>query len=213
MSQPSQIRKRNQRQATTCPTSGFLPIVGRGHHTRKDSPVPVTEHDQEAWNEKRAQILEALRAGPISTFDIEQQWHRGQAVIRDLRQRGYGINLIGKFYNLVSEPDLPRVKVTESIKEMYYETSHWAGLREARRKIDGYACQQCKEPNKRIEVHHWRYRLFEENIQEDLITLCHDCHEYIHDCAAGSEHIHFPHFLEPELYERILREGSGHGTN
>lgn len=47
---------------------------------------------------------------------------------------------------------------------------------------DNYFCQNCKSKNKRLEVHHIQFR--SENgsdDQENLITLCKECHDAIHN--------------------------------
>ena len=49
---------------------------------------------------------------------------------------------------------------------------------------DNYSCQNCKSKSKRLEVHHIQFR--SENgsdDQENLITLCKECHDLIHDSS------------------------------
>lgn len=47
---------------------------------------------------------------------------------------------------------------------------------------DSYSCQNCKSKSKRLEVHHIQFRSENgSNNQENLITLCKECHDSIHD--------------------------------
>lgn len=57
----------------------------------------------------------------------------------------------------------------------------WKRMRSKRMNIDGYRCQKCGKPYD-LEVHHTRYPEIWglEDIEEDLITLCDDCHNEVH---------------------------------
>jgi hypothetical protein len=61
----------------------------------------------------------------------------------------------------------------------YLQTFHWQRLRELSLKRDGYACRVCNG-TLRLELHHRTYdeRGF-ENL-EDMVNLCHECHELFH---------------------------------
>lgn len=157
-------------------------------------------------SDKREKMLERLKAAPLSTFDAERLVHRGQAVIGSLRERGHIIELTEingvPSYRYIGHE--PRVKVTLDLQEAYYKTAHWRELARRRKEFDGFRCQECKSTQE-LETHHWRYELFREDLERDLITFCHDCHERVHRCAAGSE-MHFPRSVSEEIANRI-REG------
>lgn len=153
---------------------------------------------------KRAEMLERLKAGPLSTFEAERLHHRGQATIGALRDEGHQIELIK-----IDEVDHyrycgyePRIKVTPEMQEAYYFSVHWKEASRQRREIDGYHCQRCKS-NQELEVHHWRYELFHENVERDLITFCATCHQDVHECASGSKGMHFPRWVDAETAARL----------
>lgn len=61
----------------------------------------------------------------------------------------------------------------------YIESDKWKHKRDKRLKIDNYTCQTCCAINN-LEVHHKHYdTLGRENVDDDLITLCQECHEAI----------------------------------
>jgi len=63
--------------------------------------------------------------------------------------------------------------------EEYINSDTWKKKRQERLEIDGYTCQvgDCTED---LEVHHKHYRsLGNENVREDLITLCRTHHDAI----------------------------------
>lgn len=65
---------------------------------------------------------------------------------------------------------------------IYLLSDHWKEVSEKRKKIDGYKCVFCG-CSESLNVHHLNYdNLWNENIELDLITLCHDCHLKMHKC-------------------------------
>ena len=69
----------------------------------------------------------------------------------------------------------------------YIESDEWSKKRLARVKMDGYKCQMCGTA-KNLVVHHITYdRLGHESL-DDLITLCHNCHEKIHSVDIVEKH-------------------------
>lgn len=167
--------------------------------------------DSESATRKRAEILQALKSGPISTYDIEHNWHRGQATVHELRQRGHGIKrevIEGRtFYRYLGSG--PRTKIPKTSRELYYDTPWWKSQSRLRKEMDGFACRQCGEATN-LEVHHWRYRLFRESVTHDLITLCGDCHKLIHDSIKGSS-CGFPARLTDEDIQEIRQLPDGRG--
>lgn len=62
--------------------------------------------------------------------------------------------------------------------EQYIQSAEWKALRQKVLERDRFQCQTCCSTDD-LEVHHRTYdRLFHEDL-EDLITLCHECHEAI----------------------------------
>lgn len=63
----------------------------------------------------------------------------------------------------------------------YIKSAAWYGKREARRAIDKSRCRTCGSSDD-LECHHVTYERFgNEDIENDLITLCKHCHKAITD--------------------------------
>lgn len=67
----------------------------------------------------------------------------------------------------------------------YIRSSEWKWRKKQRLEIDGYKCAMCGRPENRcrngLTCHHTNYkRLGNENIYEDLVSLCPACHLKIH---------------------------------
>lgn len=64
--------------------------------------------------------------------------------------------------------------------EEYLQTDHWKQVRNKRMEIDGYKCVICGATDD-LQVHHCFYeRLWNEDVDVDLMTLCKPCHKRIH---------------------------------
>lgn len=57
----------------------------------------------------------------------------------------------------------------------------WRSIRDKRIAIDDFRCVRCGSA-KNLVVHHIRYPAYygEEDVENDLVTLCDQCHEHIH---------------------------------
>jgi hypothetical protein len=132
--------------------------------------------------------LEKLRRGDCLT---DQSWKKefpGSRVapVIDKLRNAYGFNILGEgslskphyLDNVYQMPTM--VMVTPEIKEMYYASEHWEAMRAARMERDGQVCLLCSDDGE--QVHHIRYRLFNEEIS-DLMTVCRECHEKIHESS------------------------------
>lgn len=63
----------------------------------------------------------------------------------------------------------------------YIASDAWRKKAEARKEIDGHKCALCGK-TEGLQVHHIHYRTFmNENVEQDLITLCKDCHYGVHE--------------------------------
>lgn len=78
----------------------------------------------------------------------------------------------------------------DSIEERdpYYFSDAWKRKRHERMEMDGHACQLCgrRMAESGLEVHHLTYeRWMHEDVQNDLVTLCHTCHsDMVHRMQA-----------------------------
>jgi len=78
------------------------------------------------------------------------------------------------------EPDV----VIDLTYEQYLKTPQWYRLKQQRLDIDLNTCQQCGcyVEYKTSACHHITYKnLFNENVKTQLVTVCHDCHDVIHN--------------------------------
>lgn len=75
--------------------------------------------------------------------------------------------------------------INEKIKHWGYQKGFnygYASRREAVLHRDNYTCQCCGKKNCRLEVHHIKFRRDGgTDDEENLITLCEDCHKGVHD--------------------------------
>ena len=62
----------------------------------------------------------------------------------------------------------------------YLITDHWASIRKKARARDGNRCRLCNS-SERLNVHHRTYERLGCEQDDDVITLCHACHENFHD--------------------------------
>ncbi len=67
--------------------------------------------------------------------------------------------------------------------DLYMASPEWADIRRERLEVDNYECRVCgrKSTEVILHVHHKRYDNFggNEDIENDLTTLCEECHETI----------------------------------
>lgn len=58
-------------------------------------------------------------------------------------------------------------------------SSHWAQIRRDARELSGGRCEMCRGPGE--EVHHLTYERLGHETLDDVMVVCFDCHEQIHD--------------------------------
>ena len=69
----------------------------------------------------------------------------------------------------------------EEYFDVYLNSTEWHKKRIERLKIDGWACVECGA-RENLHVHHINYdNIGNENVGEDLATLCRSCHEKIEE--------------------------------
>ena len=96
---------------------------------------------------------------------------------------------ISKIVLEVSQFDIALMKnpalINEKVKHWGYQKGFDYGFssrKEAIRNRDNYTCQCCGKKNIRLEVHHIIYRSNSgTNDENNLITLCENCHNNVHD--------------------------------
>lgn len=72
--------------------------------------------------------------------------------------------------------------------EEYLQTDHWKQVRNKRMEMDSHKCVICGATDD-LQVHHCSYeRLWNENVDVDLMTLCKPCHKRIHAIKDREEH-------------------------
>lgn len=65
-------------------------------------------------------------------------------------------------------------------KKLYLQSDKWRTKRLERLAIDGCRCQSCGATGP-LEVHHKTYKNLEHEPMSDLVSLCRDCHQDVHD--------------------------------
>lgn len=70
-------------------------------------------------------------------------------------------------------------KLNDRYMKYIKESKEWQDKRSERLKIDNYTCQRCGS-KRNLQVHHLTYANFgHEDVHNDLITMCKNCHEDI----------------------------------
>ena len=156
-----------------------LGIIGR----EVQRPYQVTKEGRRAWRESAKRRLGQLRKPPIvftcETCGKEVTIPRGKvAPARRLRFCSHECANIG----LQGDGN----PAWRGGHKRYYGPN-WRAQRRAARKRDNYTCQRCgkttKEAKRSLDVHHIiPFNQFESyetaNQLENLVTLCHSCHQY-----------------------------------
>lgn len=147
-----------------------------------------------------------LRSQDLPKVAYEQQYvgTRLAPAIERLRNAwGFEIHGDGSIKKPYAMPDRhqypTKVEVTEAMQASYYSSSHWEATRRKRLERDKYSCVMCLHVEPATNVHHARYDLFNESIDE-LIAICDRHHELIHD----NSRIGFPVGVDVSIAERLL---------
>lgn len=86
----------------------------------------------------------------------------------------------------------------------YLASPEWKRIRRKVIARDSRRCRVCDRSD-RVEVHHRRYSARAEEQTEDLITLCHECHEIFHH-STSSPQLHKGNGAIPAQKQAPLRE-------
>ena len=65
-------------------------------------------------------------------------------------------------------------------KDAYMKSSKWFKIRKKVLKRDSYMCQACMSKNN-LDVHHITYEYTGEEVLENLVAICRDCHSELHE--------------------------------
>lgn len=103
-------------------------------------------------------------------------------------------------YFLLNRKQWPQLApVTEAMKSAYYDTSHWANIRDQRYEHDGYRCVLCVGSNDDdLQCHHICYEIFNEQLI-DLMTVC----EWHHDRIHANSNLAFPMGIDLKYADRL----------
>ena len=77
-------------------------------------------------------------------------------------------------------------------KQVYLKSPQWNTLRKAILKRDNYTCQRCGINNVPLEVHHITYERLTNEDQSDLVALCRECHQSIHNLYGYDYNTKYP---------------------
>lgn len=69
--------------------------------------------------------------------------------------------------------------------DIYLNSYRWDKLRQRILKRDNHKCLVCGCENKKLHVHHLTYDRFTHEDMDDLVTLCEDCHNKVHDIISA----------------------------
>lgn len=72
--------------------------------------------------------------------------------------------------------------------ENYLKSCTWAAIRKRRFETDDYKCVVCGKSHN-LNVHHIKYGSWGHESNNDLITLCENCHRKIHDAYKEADDI------------------------
>lgn len=73
------------------------------------------------------------------------------------------------------------IELKEMIYKEYLQTGEWQSKRKAALKDADHKCQLCSVGDTELHVHHKNYDRRGEELPEDLMVLCKNCHAKHHD--------------------------------
>jgi len=156
---------------------------------------------------QQQEALKILRHRKLTKLSFERDWPGGRlAPAIDILRNGWGFDIAGSGtvkdpYWMLNRGQWPqKVRVSEQLKQSYYETVHWQTVRESRFQVDNFRCVLCVSScQSELQCHHLRYNLFNEQLHE-LMTVCTVHHEMIHDSCL----LKFPTGMDINHAERLL---------
>lgn len=91
----------------------------------------------------------------------------------------------------------------------YLQSWHWKQLSSLAKESAGFRCMICDNDQNTLHTHHRTYKRITEEMPEDIIVLCSDCHELFHKEKRNGQ-------LEPKLLKDLKQlvyaySGASHG--
>ncbi len=80
----------------------------------------------------------------------------------------------------IEQSDMAIASMWKTVYLDYIASDIWKAIAGEARENANNKCQLCNSPEK-LRVHHRTYERLGKELQEDLITLCSDCHEKFHN--------------------------------
>lgn len=77
------------------------------------------------------------------------------------------------------------MKTARKTYTAYIKSTKWRAIRAKVLFRDGGRCVCCRAGGRGLEVHHKTYARFGNESMNDLVTLCHTCHEKQHKNQQG----------------------------
>lgn len=108
----------------------------------------------------------------------------------------------------ISKFDIQKIQNPEIEKTDYQEGAqkYFNNVKEYVRYRDGYSCQNCKNKNSVLHVHHIESRKTGGDRPENLITLCNKCHEDYHNGKIFLNVKHSDGFKSESFMNSIYRK-------
>lgn len=103
-----------------------------------------------------------------------------QKILHDNRRQYVDKYKENKKEELNEQTEKGNLKLKELPYSSYLKTEHWQNLRKKIILERGSKCQTCGK-SFNLEVHHNCYENLGEELSNDLIVLCRDCHQLFHD--------------------------------
>ncbi len=158
---------------------------------------------------QQQEALTILRHRKLTKKSFEYDWKKDGSRLApaiNILRKGWGFDIAGSgttkdpYWLLEPNQSPARVRTTEQMKALYYESSHWVDIRERRWQNDDYRCVLCVDSCKdELQCHHVIYNLFSERLDE-LMTVCRSHHGIIHEDSR----LIFPIGVELWVAERLL---------
>ncbi|MEM1225847.1 MAG: hypothetical protein AAGJ40_09120 [Planctomycetota bacterium] len=169
------------------------------NHKQRNNRTTTTAAIPRQDPESRRLLDFLMHHGTCPCKTIDELFHDGRKSLRELRIDGHRIESrpVNGVPAYVYKGFTPRVRITESQQARYYASDHWRRTSAERKSVDGFVCTQCGG-RERLETHHWRYDLFNEDVLYDLQTLCRGCHQRLHERLRESR-IYFPRAVPPAV--------------
>jgi hypothetical protein len=158
---------------------------------------------------QQQEVLLILRHRKLTKVSFEQDCGNGArlAPAIDILRNGWGFEIAGSgttkdpYWMLYPKQSPAKVRTTEQLKQLYYDSEHWAATREKRFRHDHYRCVLCVGSCRdELQCHHITYRLFNEK-PDELMTVCVPHHEMIH----GASFLKFPTGVDLWIAEQLLQ--------